>query len=256
MRRNFNGVGDVISELRQELREKAMNLKEFGFKSLADDLRDNWDAVLEIMKESKLTSPSKYSLLVERLALRGYKVSESTLRTTVMRIKRDKLKSAKKIRKVVPPSVEAVEEIETTPHQVTEAESTPNVLEDLVEPPVDSQSTLVNEPAIYASYIETGSIADEFEVNDDSVCNFDWETEIIRLLKRDGHISRAWSGWDKRLFNVLLWIAIKNRCTIRMVSSNDQDFFFDYKKTECFNLFVEKADQHQQDINIPKEFAS
>ena len=242
MKNNYNKLTDLIIQAEEKAKQEVIDMEKFSKKSLAELISEQWDRIEFLLAFYKKKNKSGYRDLSALFATRGVNVSESTLRTTICRINVGNGKQQAKIVPQVPPvMIKVVAEI--TPPEPVE----PMPINQKSEPIVE----IFDEPEPF--YYVDG-------VNDEMVEDYDWSdyAEIIQYEIADNgsetRIFRMWQEKDQTLYDILFYMAMKNKCSIRMLG--DTAFFFEQNedKIKSYKHLIRKAEWKQKDIDIPETY--
>lgn len=237
MKNNYNKLTDLIIQAEEKAKQEVIDMEKFSKKSLADVLRGQWDKVEFLLAFYKKKGGSGYRELSALFDGQGFNVSESTLRTTICRINAENEKPIKKVQETTLAISETITEI--TPLQ-------PIKLVPIKTEP-EPTTEIFDEP-LPAGYVEG--------VNDEMVEDYDWSAYVERIkyeISENGIETRAFGMWqekDQSLYDILVYMAMKNKCSIRMLG--DTTFFFEQNedKIKSYKHLIKKAECKQKDIDI------
>lgn len=237
MKNNYNKLTDLIIQAEEKAKQEVIDMEKFSKKSLTDVLREQWDKVEFLLAFYKKKGGSGYRELSALFDGQGFNVSESTLRTTICRINTGNEKPEKIVPKVSPVMIKVVAKI--TPPEPVE----PMPINQKSEPIVE----IFDEPEPF--YYVDG-------INNEMVEDYDWSDYAERIKYEfnmdgsEGRFFKMWQEKDQTLYDILLYMAMKNKCSIRMLG--DTAFFFEQNedKIKSYKHLIKKAECKQKDIDM------
>ena len=239
MKRNFNGLRQVIAQAKESAEKELIHLEQNKTVSLIDMFREDWEDIEFLLAYFKKRHGSSYRHLAALFAKNGIPVSESTLRTTYFRINAEKNKK----------------------RQASKA-TPPNVLAPVVEVPLADPGAVNVSPmpepvptAIPPVVLDEAPPQSPFEIDEELVESIDWETEYKRL--DEIHTSKPWNEEDQFIYCAIYWLANKYETTInkfKNVSFSTHPKNIAVAKTA--GLLATRAKLYSKPVDVPSRFSS